>query len=133
MRNVDALVALKADKIPPERLGERLRGFRLPDPGGTFEQERAAELKREKDRDREPRVGQIAALRETGVEGRRRFEVGEASLGAGRQCPRSCKARKILSGVNGMVSMRTPTASKIALAMAGMGALAHISPGPLAP
>ena len=47
--------------------------------------------------------------------------------------PRSFRARRIFSGVNGISSMRTPTASKIALAMAGMGGVEHISPTPLPP
>ena len=47
--------------------------------------------------------------------------------------PCSFSARKTFSGVNGISSMRTPTASKIALAMAGMGGVEHISPTPLPP
>ena len=41
--------------------------------------------------------------------------------------------RRTFSGVMGSESTRTPTASKIALAMAGIGELAVISPTPLAP
>ena len=47
--------------------------------------------------------------------------------------PRAFSARRIFSGVNGISSMRTPTASKIALAMAGIGGVEHISPTPLPP
>ena len=50
-----------------------------------------------------------------------------------RAPPCSFSARRIFSGVNGISSMRTPTASKIALAMAGMGGVEHISPTPLPP
>src|SRR5690606_7757399 len=48
--------------------------------------------------------------------------------------PRSASSpRRIFSGVIGMVVTRTPQASKMAFAMAGIGELAVISPMPLAP
>ena len=59
------------------------------------------------------------------------FLVVLAGLRYAPPCPLS--ARRIFSGVNGISSMRTPTASKIALAMAGIGGVEHISPTPLPP
>ena len=63
-------------------------------------------------------------------------DIGECVTAAAvphRAPPCSFSARRIFSGVNGISSMRTPTASKIALAMAGMGGVEHISPTPLPP
>src|ERR1044071_1246455 len=70
----------------------------------------------------QPLVGEVALLREPPAQLRDRIAHVAAS-----------NARSTRSGVNGICVSRAPHASKIALAIAGIGALAVISPIPLAP
>jgi hypothetical protein len=60
--DVDPLVALEPDQPGACGPGQGLRRLGLPDPRLALEQERLAEVQREKDRDREPLVGQVRLL-----------------------------------------------------------------------
>ena len=66
--DVEPLVALEADQLPPERLGQNLGDLGLADAGLAFEEERPAHLQREIEHGRERPVGDIAGR---GKEGQR--------------------------------------------------------------
>ncbi len=119
MGGIDALIALQADERSPKERGQGLGGLRLTHPGRALQKQRFAKLQAEKDGNRQPLVDQIAHLGkasfcETGRRERRIAFHGRPSRLQARATPRST-----FSGVNGMVSIRTPTASKIAFAMRG--------------
>ena len=69
VRDVEPLVALKADQPRGERRRERLRRLGLPDAGLALEQHGLLEREREEERRREPPIGQVVRLAE------RRFEL----------------------------------------------------------
>ena len=77
---VEAFVALQANELSPERIGQRARQIGLADSGGALEQERASELDREPRDEGRLRVGEIADTRERAFEllvaGRERHDFG---------------------------------------------------------
>ena len=66
MVDVEPLVALKADELAPEDGGENLGDFGLADPGLALEEERAAHLEGQKNRDRQPAIGHVPVPRQRG-------------------------------------------------------------------
>jgi hypothetical protein len=80
LRCVDALVALQADEIAPERAGERLSRLGLADTGHAFDKQRLAEGERQERGGRQPLVGQIirpAKRRRQRLGARERQSIGQ--------------------------------------------------------
>jgi hypothetical protein len=73
LRRVDALVALEPDQPRVEHLGERLRRLGLADARLSFEEQRLRQAQREEERGREPIVGQVVDVAQSGLE---RLDVG---------------------------------------------------------
>ncbi len=68
VRDVEPLVALKADQPCGERRRERLRRLGLPHAGLALQQHRLLEREREEERRREPAIGEIVRLTQGRVE-----------------------------------------------------------------
>ena len=100
LRGVEPLVALQADQLAPEHVGERLRDLRLPHARLALERERAPQHERQVQRREEPLVGVVPALGQEPPE-----------LSDGRCAHSASSPRRIFSGVNGIDSSRTPQAS----------------------
>ena len=112
---VEPLVALEADERPPERLGRARARSVLPTPAGPFEEQRAVELKREPERERGRRVGEVAGAAERALElggrpaaeqrGKRIEEVWHGNCGRTRPrysaCTRERRARELDEGFAG--------------------------------
>src|SRR5690606_13276207 len=127
----DALVALQSYQPRSEDRGDHLRGLSLADARRAFEQQRFAEADGEADGRRQPVVDEIGSLLEP--RGQRLGGAGKGVDGAPATARCAFSAPRLRGGSIGRVSPRTPTASKMAWATAGICGLAHISPGPFAP
>ena len=129
VRSVDALITLQPHEIAIERKGERLGRLGLADARRAFEEQRLSQPEREEHRGRQTLVGQIALLAQpSGATPRAKPRPSlRSSVGISVTPFAACafSARRMRSGVIGSVSTRTPTASKIALAIAGIGELAR--------
>ena len=77
--DVEPLVALEADQLAPERLGQNLGDLGLADAGLALEEERPAHLQREEEHGRKRPVGDVAG---GGEEGQRVVDGG----GDGQAC-----------------------------------------------
>jgi hypothetical protein len=91
-RDVDALVALQPDQARAGRLGERLGGLGLADPGLALQQQRLLEVDREEDRDRERLVGEVP-LRGERLADRRRVAQRAAQAPAAWSSARRVRVR----------------------------------------
>ena len=67
LRDVEALVALQADELAPERVRHHLADLGLAHAGLAFEEQRPFHGEREEERGREAAVGHVVALREQGL------------------------------------------------------------------
>ena len=83
LRRVDALIALQADRLAAEDLGQPVGDLGLADARRAFEQQRLAELERQVERRHQRLVGEIAGGRERRVE----LVVGQRG-GHGARSPR---------------------------------------------
>ena len=80
-RDVEALVALEADQLPPERGGEDLGDLRLADPRLAFEEQRTAEPQAQEEDRRQRPVREIGRALE---ESQRLVDRGRQARALGR-------------------------------------------------